>query len=175
MYKVTIKTKREPLILDDNTGLKVKEVWTDPKKPKDFKLTLDNASFEKGMITLIEHEKTSKKPKQADNDPHKIEVTLYKSWRKKTPEQKAERLQAYVQCFRLIHNKLPSDEILALLKTNLIKFFKENPKRTYGDLIIYQKFLVDKKKHDITRAGLSMITLFARVIQSDVSNAMYVK
>jgi hypothetical protein len=177
MYKITLKIRdRKPIMLDDDKGLQVKSLWTDSKVQKDYTIALDDIIFEKGKIDTIEYIKASQKPITPENMYSTSDLSQYLDWKNKSPEEKAKRLDLYIHLFRQIHKKEPSKEILDMLHQELVQFFKANPKRTYANWPIYQKYLIDKRKgHVINTVQYAGVVISARACANDSNNALYSK
>lgn len=176
-YEIKIIGEQNPVVLDNDQGLKVISLYEDKKVEKDTKINLGGLlRTNKGQIRSIRKvEDTASSNKKIDavvSDTNKLERDIYFSWKSKSPASKAERLELFKQCYRAIHGVFPSEEVLSDLKADLILFFKENPNRTYGDPAIYIKhFGQGAEKLKISTFKFSILKLLERIIINDMLTA----
>jgi hypothetical protein len=176
-YEIKIIGEQNPIVLTNDQGLKVITMYEDRLVPKDTKINLgDVIRTNKGQIRSIRKVEDSASGNSKINkvvvDVNKLDRDIYLSWKVKTPEEKAKRLEMFVQCYRAIHNKMPSEEVLADLKEDLVIFFSKNPNRTYPDPPIYIKhFGVGADKLVIDKFRFSMLKLLEQVIVNDMLTA----
>lgn len=173
MYKITLR-KREPLFVDDTDGLLIKNKWTDKNTERDFKFTVKDVTFTKGHIDYIELIKERREANTPQKDVSSSDFDMYREWRSKSAEERAERLSGFTQCFKLVHGYEPKEELKSMLKSELVKYFSANPKRTYADYAIYRKFLL-KNKQPVTVAAAKMIAYFMLAITNDIKNSKFAK
>lgn len=177
-YEIKIMGDNNPILLEGEAGMKVKALFEDDNIENNVKVTIGNIlTCAKGQIRSIRKVDDSSASMKRNNDVtedlNKVDFDIYKSWLIKSPVLKAERLELFKQCFKMIHDKLPSEELLTLLKTELVSFFKENPKRTYANGDLYVKYLDKRKKDDkISVFKMPLFRVMERLIATDQARAL---
>lgn len=177
-YEIKIIGDNNPILLETDAGMRVKAAYEDDNVPDTRKLKIgDSLSIRKGQIRFVrkveDAKSTSRKSNAIVDDINKRDLEIYRSWLSKRPEQRADRLALFSECYRTIHGMLPSEEVKALVRTDLRKFFEENPKRTYGNGDIYVNHMDRRKKNaEISVFQSPIFRLMERVIAEDMRRAM---
>jgi hypothetical protein len=178
-YEIKIIGENNPIILNNEQGLKVITLYESKTIPNDTKINLgDVIRTSKGQIRNIrkveDSASSNKRISQVAEDVEKVHKKEYLNWKVKSPEQKSERLTLFREVFKVLHDRHPEPEEEIELKKDLSTFFKEQPQRTYADPVVYLKHLKDNKQlrdKKVDKHKSVMLRLFERVLVCDMIDA----
>jgi hypothetical protein len=176
-YEIRIIGEPNPIVLPNDKGLKVIAMYESAAIAKDTKVNLgDLMRTTKGQIRSIKKVDDSaagdKKSNKYVTNVDEEHLKIYKEWVIRTPEQKANRTAMFAQVYKTIHDKDPEPEVIEALKKDLIIFFTENKKRTYGDPAIYIKHFGEGiRNKKISKFKSVILNLMERVLSEDMTQA----
>lgn len=177
-YEIKLVAENNPIILDNEKGLKVLALYEDDKVENSKKISLGGlVSTTKSQIRSIKKVEDNSASMDKNNDVTKnadIEhFKYYTEWKNKTPEQKANRNSLFKEVYKAIHKEYPSQEILNEFVNESIHFFQENPKRTYQNPDLFMKYSGGEqaKKLTISKYQSTMLRILENVVVQDIQMA----